>query len=270
MSFRALKSATGAIRMAAAAAACTTSSSRVVASSAFRRIGAPSLAPSARNFTMSVRAFGQGETDVELATKLQEEIQYEKEAAAQAGPMPEFVKEFRANGVWQIEEKTGHDEIALSRKFGNEDIRVLFSIADIDNSQTQPEFEEDGESNPEEEAPSVAPIRCSVTITKPNTGALTLDCLVQDGNFVVENVSYYSDAKLATELTAEADWSRRGLYIGPQFDHLDVGVQEAFEKYLDERQIGPTLATFIPEYAEWKEQQEYTKWLGNVHKFITA
>lgn len=40
-----------------------------------------------------------------------------------------------------------------------------------------------------------------------------------------------------------------------QFDHLDVGVQEAFEKYLDERDIGPALASFIPEFAEWKEQK---------------
>lgn len=40
-----------------------------------------------------------------------------------------------------------------------------------------------------------------------------------------------------------------------QFDHLDVGVQEAFEKYLDERDVGAALAGFIPEFAEWKEQK---------------
>jgi complement component 1 Q subcomponent-binding protein, mitochondrial len=38
----------------------------------------------------------------------------------------------------------------------------------------------------------------------------------QEGHFIVENVSYYKDAKLGTDLTAEADWKRRGLYIGPQ------------------------------------------------------
>jgi complement component 1 Q subcomponent-binding protein len=40
--------------------------------------------------------------------------------------------------------------------------------------------------------------------------------LCQDGTFSIENLSFYDDAKTGTELTAEADWNRRGLYIGPQ------------------------------------------------------
>jgi complement component 1 Q subcomponent-binding protein, mitochondrial len=40
--------------------------------------------------------------------------------------------------------------------------------------------------------------------------------MCQEGVFVVENISFYNDAKLVTELTADADWKRRGLYIGPQ------------------------------------------------------
>jgi len=40
----------------------------------------------------------------------------------------------------------------------------------------------------------------------------------QEGHFVVENVSFYGDAKLGTDLTAEADWKRRGAYIGPQVE----------------------------------------------------
>ena len=47
-------------------------------------------------------------------------------------------------------------------------------------------------------------------------GALSVDAVCQEGVFVVENVSYYNDSKLATDLTPEADWKRRGLYIGPQ------------------------------------------------------
>lgn len=92
---------------------------------------------------------------------------------------------------------------------------------------------------------------------------------------VVDNISFYKDSKLATELTSEADWKRRGLYIGPQvksawtcvcfrcalttfplqFDHLDTNVQEEFERFLDERGIGGDLALFVPEYSEYKEQK---------------
>lgn len=32
----------------------------------------------------------------------------------------------------------------------------------------------------------------------------------------MDNIAFYGNAKTATELTADADWSRRGLYIGPQ------------------------------------------------------
>lgn len=71
----------------------------------------------------------------------------------------------------------------------------------------------------------------------------------------MDNISFYPDAQLGTELTAEADWKRRGLYIGPQFDSLDVTVQEEFEKWLNERGVNESLATFIPAYSEHKEQK---------------
>lgn len=72
---------------------------------------------------------------------------------------------------------------------------------------------------------------------------------------MLDNVSFYPSAALGTELTAEADWKRRGLYLGPQFDTLDVAVQEEFEKFLQERAINESLALFVPEYAEFKEQK---------------
>jgi complement component 1 Q subcomponent-binding protein len=62
------------------------------------------------------------------------------------------------------------------------------------------------------------PRRCTVlNRMQPSVpGALSIDAVCQEGTFVVENVSFYNDAKIATDLTAEADWKRRGLYIGPQ------------------------------------------------------
>lgn len=36
---------------------------------------------------------------------------------------------------------------------------------------------------------------------------------------------------------------------------MDVSVQEEFEKFLAERGINDSLAVFIPEYAEYKEQK---------------
>jgi hypothetical protein len=48
---------------------------------------------------------------------------------------------------------------------------------------------------------------------------LSIDAIVQDGAFIVDNISFYKDEKLANDATAEADWNRRGLYIGPEVLH---------------------------------------------------
>ena len=129
----------------------------------------------------------------------------------------------------------------------------MFTISDVEN---EPTFDEDEPSEePDEDIGSMFPIRTSISVTKPNGGSLTVEALAQDGIFSIETVSFYKDAKLANELTAEADYKRRGTYIGPQFEHLDITVQEGFEAYLAERGIDESLALFIPDYAEWKEQK---------------
>lgn len=222
-----------------------------------------------RAFSLSSARFSEGSTDVLLSQKLAEELKYEREAADEAEP--EFLKTFKQQGIWKIEDIEGNDEVTLTRKFGNENIRVMFSIADIQNAE-EPEFgqEEEGDSE-ESENPRSYPIRVSFSITKEHAqGSINVDSMCQDGAFIVDNISYYPDAQLGTELTAEADWKRRGLYIGPQFETLDVSVQEEFEKFLQERGINEHLALFIPDYSELKEQKEYVRWLENVKKFVDA
>ncbi|KAF9528408.1 mitochondrial glycoprotein [Crepidotus variabilis] len=224
-----------------------------------------------RAFSMTPTRLGSGTTDIALSQKLQEELKFEQEAAAEtAAPdtTPEFLKSFLEQGVWSIEDVRGNDEVALTRKFGDENLRVVFSIADI---AVEDEFE-DPEAQPEEddaETVLATPIRTSVSITKSTgPGALNIDLTAQDNAFTVENISFYDDAKVGTELTAEADWKRRGLYIGPSFETLDYTLQEEFQKYLAERGLNEIVASFIPEYAAYKEQQEYVKWLGKVKNFV--
>jgi complement component 1 Q subcomponent-binding protein len=53
-------------------------------------------------------------------------------------------------------------------------------------------------------------------------GALNVDTMCQEGAFVIDNASFYPDTQLGLELTADADWQRRGLYIGPRVRVLDA------------------------------------------------
>ncbi|KIM21345.1 hypothetical protein M408DRAFT_80662, partial [Serendipita vermifera MAFF 305830] len=168
-----------------------------------------------------------------------------------------------------IDQTPGHDEVVISRTYNNETIRVMFTISDVENAE--PAFDEEAESSDDEGlGGTIFPIRCSISITKPTGGALTIEALAQDGLFNIESASFYKDAKLASDLTAESDYKRRGLYLGPQFENLDPSLQEGFEAFLAERGIDENLALLIPEYAEWKEQKEYIDWLKGVKGFVAA
>lgn len=217
-----------------------------------------------------------GESDSELSAKLQQEISYEQESAPTTGEEgvdpnaePSFLTDFKNQGVWKIVDQAGSDEIALTRDFGNEHIRILFSIGDIDSSEAEMDENDEVDVKEDEDSPAF-PVRCAITISKQNQGALTVDAQAVDGAFNIQNISFYKDDKLATDLTAEADWARRGLYIGPQFETLDEGVQAQFESFLEERGLSTDLALFIPNYAEFKEQREYCAWLENVKDFVDA
>ncbi|KAF5310664.1 hypothetical protein D9619_007729 [Psilocybe cf. subviscida] len=219
-----------------------------------------------RAFSVSSARLGSGSSDQALSAKLQEELQYEKKELEAQDATPEFLKTFTEQGVWAIEDVRGNDEVTLKRKFGDENIRLMFSIADVGPEE---EFENENEEDEDESTSGPLPIRVSASITKSSgPGAMNIDMMVSDGAFTVENISFYEDATVGTSLTADADWTRRGLYIGPQFETLDLSVQDAFDAFIAERGINESVAFFIPEYAAHKEQQEYFKWLGKVKNFI--
>ncbi|CAG8508741.1 3687_t:CDS:2 [Acaulospora morrowiae] len=198
------------------------------------------------------RSLPAASIDRELASKLTDELKYEKENETSV-QTPDFIKNFLSQNSFKIEDKPGANEVALTRTFGNERIRLLF---DINTSEQSDQSSFAGDEEDEEDG--------------AGKGALGFESLVADGVFLINYVSYYHDAKLAGDWTAEADWKRRGYYPGPQFETLDNDVQVLFEKYLEERGINTAVALFIPNYVEYKEQKEYVSWLENVKKFIAS
>ncbi|KAI5841286.1 mitochondrial glycoprotein [Tricharina praecox] len=260
-------------------------------------------------FSTTFRAFEkQGVVDEELALKLESELNLEKEVS-ENDEIPQIVADFIQNSSFKINDKPGQEEVELIRKFGDETIRVVFSISDLnalseDGLNEDALFDEEEPSMPrnsmqsggaqsaagkdngniavaddanededefgdEDEEPSF-PARVNVTIEKPNQGALQVEAIAQDGMMVIENVFYHKNATLATAQTADADWERRGVYAGPPFGNLDEDLQVLLERYLDERGINTSLALFIPDYIDYKEQKEYLSWLENVKNFVSA
>ncbi|RPB06536.1 mitochondrial glyco protein [Morchella conica CCBAS932] len=252
-------------------------------------------------FSTSFRSFEkEGTVDEELAAKIQAELELEKMRDVD-DDMPLSVKEFLENGPFRIVDKPGEEEVELIRQFGDETIRIEFSIADLNatspdeldetnlfNDGTEEDIaagqsggaqskaakaegrvqtandemdEEDEEFD--DETPVSFPSRVNVTIEKANGGALQFEAVAQDGMIVIDNVFYHKSAQLATAKTANADWERRGLYAGPPFGNLDEDLQVLLERYLDERGINTALALFIPDYIDYKEQKEYVSWLSS-------
>ncbi|KAI7818493.1 mitochondrial glycoprotein, partial [Gamsiella multidivaricata] len=227
--------------------------------------------------------------DKELVTVLDNEIKHEEE---QSEEVPDYITNYLKTSPFQITDKAGSDEVVLTRKFGNEDIKIVFSVSDInaaddeEDLELEEELEEDGQQQStqqnlsasgddeeEEEGPFDSltfPVRCLITISKPNAGSISVDAIAQDGAFIVESISNVKDTALATASTAEADWEKRGLYSGPPFGELDEELQITFEKFLEERQIDEELANFVPGYVFHKDQVEYTNWLKELKGFVAA
>ena len=137
---------------------------------------------------------------------------------------------------------------------GNMRVSPEDSIAPADRPELQ-----DDESDAR---PSFA-AHVQVTVSREGKGALAVECTAQDGEITIDNVYHFPSADLAEAKTAEKDWARRSLYTGPPFGQLDEDLQVLLERYLDERGINTSMALFIPDYIDMKEQKEYIRWLSS-------
>ncbi|THC89914.1 hypothetical protein EYZ11_010626 [Aspergillus tanneri] len=261
--------------------------------------------PSYATFSTS-QAFKQNaDGDVELVAKLEDELKHEKASGlTDLESSVQNIQYVLQNNSWEVKDVPGEQEVVLMKKFGKEEIRLTFTVADLQNLSEQDEFDDaalgdemDFQSghqaanrgasgnvaqNPEDSVSTAGhedlerdlepsfPARVNVTIEKPSNGALLIQTLVQDGIFQVEEVSYFSKPDLAHAQTAEKDWARQSLYAGPPFENLDEDLQTFMERYLEERGINAELANMIPDYIQVKEQKEYVRWLENVKNFVAA
>ncbi len=132
------------------------------------------------------------------------------------------------------------------------------------------EVDDDAESDGANDDAAV-PCRLNIVVEKPaQGGALHIEATAQDGSILVENMYYYADAALAHGATAELSHKAENAYPGPPFGSLDEDLQVLMERYLEERGITQTLAVFVPDYIDMKEQREYLAWLNNVKAFVDA
>ncbi|EIW70597.1 hypothetical protein TREMEDRAFT_73516 [Tremella mesenterica DSM 1558] len=229
-------------------------------------LGLVSAPKQIKSFTSSPRRLGSGESDTQLSSALASEHTYELESASPS-EIPEFLETFQEMKIWDIQDVSGSEDVVLTRKFGNETLKLTFQISDIDNDfPSSTSTEETLPEEPESNGPAY--VTCSLLLTKPNgEHCLAFDLEAGEEGFGLTNVAVLNK-KLGEMIGAEGDWQRRSKYMGPQFDHLDIGVQDGFVAYLAERGVDDSLANFILAYCDYKEQKEYVAWLSQVGEFV--
>lgn len=230
-----------------------------------------------------------------LATKLGAEIEQEKILLEETGlPMTDKeIEGFLKSGSWTLSVSAGTDEVELVKNFEGERVVVKFSassaarvrfdpISDFDddeyeeeeadyepeNENEEDEAEEEFEEEFEEEENDEG-VLVRVYVEQPGKGTLSFDCDLLDGEFSIEQASFFENSDIAMSDKPEDVATREKLYAGPIFDNLDHELITAFEGYLDDRGINSDMADFIAQYGETKEMNEYNSWLEKVFKFVS-
>ncbi|EXJ94798.1 hypothetical protein A1O1_03196 [Capronia coronata CBS 617.96] len=287
---------------------CASSVSRLAAR---RPLWQPAMKSSYPAFSTSfARREPAGESDQELSEKFNAErtLELESNDSNKTASIDEFVQ----NSPWKIEDKEGTHEVTLTREFGNEKIKIQFSVAELDSLAEEDEFDEMDEDGALDDEPdysrgkntinqsgtrggkidvmpedSIAPadrseaddadlddslpaypIHLTITVTKPSKRAIEIRAVAAEGAIEIETISFFPDESLLEADTPKEALEARSLYAGPPISNLDPELQAMLDKYLEERGIDAQLASFLPEYVDYKEQREYVKWLNDMKKFI--
>ncbi|GLI75534.1 mitochondrial acidic protein mam33 [Penicillium ochrochloron] len=234
--------------------------------------------------TTSVFREPAGEGDVELIAKLDEELKHEKASGQEDAKEQQASIDYTLEaGQWQVKDVEGEQEVILTKTFGNETIRVTFTVADINNLAEDPmdeladdaladegDYQNKPAEGEDEILPPTFPARINVTIEKPSSGALLVQAVIQDGDLQIEEISHFKNAEIANAQTAEKDWSRQSFYAGPPAENLDPELLAFWGRYLEERGLNLEFQNMVTDYIAFKEQKEYVRWLDNVRKFVAA
>mmetsp|Transcript_25014 Transcript_25014/g.37801 ORF Transcript_25014/g.37801 Transcript_25014/m.37801 type:complete len:240 (+) Transcript_25014:126-845(+) len=191
------------------------------------------------------RFFSSNDLSDILARELEEENETGSSMPEDLAELKETISEY-----WTIVDDGESGTVKLFRKEGPEKVAVVFHCQDT--------LDEELDDSEEESSPEV---RFTLTVTKAGK-TMVLNCVSVDASAVVESVVTTNEDIELIHDTGKVD---EKLYQGPQFDELAEDLQDAFTEYVKEEcGITSDVAAFISMFADFKEQQEYVRWLNQV------
>lgn len=92
-----------------------------------------------------------GDSDIELSAKLAQEYSLESDASKPENNNLAELEEFFADASFKIQDQPGTENIILTKKFGNETIKIEVSVADMNQEREMDELDEDSAMADEED-----------------------------------------------------------------------------------------------------------------------
>lgn len=209
---------------------------------------------------------------------LKSEIKVESDAAVDSSI--QSFQEFLDKSGFSVVDTSGRNLAQIIKKSDNgETIHVFFDVSQVanlpyDSALAENTASADGEAANEDDYDALSDNFANVNaviIRDADKSAVSFELLMnlQEGSFYVDSVTPFESAEEALNDSAEAEVKRELVYHGPPFSNLDEELQESLEVYLSSRGVDEELSSFIAAFSEFKENEEYIKWLKNMRQFFS-
>ena len=232
---------------------------RVVATSAGRSVWMSAQRFAAAPIASRALGFSITRNSSSLSELLAREYAEEEENGAL--DMPDDLTELHARVLkkWNIVDDRESGTVKMYKRDGIVKVSVVFHCQDtLEGDYMMDEEDDDGEEFPAE-------IRFLVTVTRAGK-TMVLSCTSSDAKVGVESVTTTTED--VDEIQAKGKVHDK-LYQGPQFEELAEDVKGAFHDYVaEECGIDSDIAAFISMFADFKEQEEYARWIKQVKAIV--
>ncbi|QLG73252.1 hypothetical protein HG535_0E03360 [Zygotorulaspora mrakii] len=208
---------------------------------------------------------------------LKSEIKVESDTATETSV--QSFQPFLDKFGFSIVDTNGRNLAQIVKKTDDETVHVFFDVAQVanlpyDSAVTETATSADGEAVNEDDYDSLSDNFAnvnSVVVRHSDNSAVSFELLMnlQEGSFYIDSVTPFESAEKALSESAEAEVQRELVYHGPPFSNLDEELQEALESYLSSRGVNEELSSFIAAFSEFKENDEYIKWLKSMKTFFS-
>ncbi|KAL9124596.1 MAG: hypothetical protein Q9217_006088 [Psora testacea] len=165
----------------------------------------------------------EGQVDQELSAKIQSELDMERDTR-DSEKLPASISDYLDSSSFELHDTPGHEEVVLTRKFGDENVRVSFSIADLNEMNPEEDPYGDDKALYDESSPNDIP-------ENAQSGGANTKGTINQGHTKDGNINMAPEDRVAPadrqELVDDEGPSERDPNAEPSFPaHINVMIEK--------------------------------------------